>query len=77
MNATDALKFLAHEAKECRDRDASEAVCLLFPAVLKALHLKPHDHFEAARFRREFKRMLDSDFRFDAEPSRCGCGGRT
>ena len=55
MTAEQALRFVAYEASWCRNRDASEAVCLLLPPVLRALDLSPMDSFEAERFRRELK----------------------
>jgi len=58
MTAEQALRFAAYEAEWCRDRDASEALCLLFPPMLHALELPPMDSFEAERFRRELKAVL-------------------
>src|SRR5712671_4271902 len=45
-----ALRFLAHEALRCRDRDTAEALCLLLPALLSELELKPMDQWEALEF---------------------------
>lgn len=47
MNAEDAIRFLAHEAARCRDRDAHEALCLWLPALCKLLGVRPADDFEA------------------------------
>ena len=58
MTAEQALRFVAYEACWCRDRDAHEALCLLFPAVLRVLSLKPMDGREAEAFRRELKQSL-------------------
>jgi hypothetical protein len=58
MTAEQALRFAAYEAAWCRDRDAHEALCLLFPPLLHALELPPMDSFEAERFRRELKAVL-------------------
>ena len=58
MIAEEALRYLAHEAKECRDRDQAEALCLLLPAMLKLLCLKPMDDFEALDFHAHFHAEL-------------------
>jgi hypothetical protein len=58
MTAEQALRFAAYEAQWCRNRDSSEALCLLFPPMLRALDLPPMDSFEADRFRRELKAVL-------------------
>ena len=50
MIAEEALRYLAHEAKACRDRDAHEAFCLLMPAIMKLTALKPMDNVEAAAY---------------------------
>lgn len=60
MTAEDALRFAAFEAAECRDRDAHEALCLLFPALMRTLSLEPMDGFEARAFRHELKQRLAS-----------------
>lgn len=77
MNAPDALRYLAHEAAICHDRDEHEALCLLLPALIRILELQPMDSYEAMEFRIRFKRTLQTDFRFDPEPSTVGCGGET
>lgn len=58
MNATDALRFLAHEAKLCRDRDAHEAFCLLLPALCKVVGVSPLDDVAALAFQQEFHNEL-------------------
>ena len=58
MTTKDAIRFLAHEAKDCRDKDTSEALCLLLPAMLRVLSLDRMDDVEAAAFRHGFKRDL-------------------
>lgn len=58
MTPQDALRFAAYEADECRDLDAHEALCLLFPALLRALSLPPMDEFEAEAFRYRLKQQL-------------------
>lgn len=50
MSAEDALRYVAHEARRCHDRDAHEALCLLLPAILAELHLPPMDGREALAF---------------------------
>ncbi len=72
MNADDAIRFLAHEGQQCRDRDAHEALCLLLPAFMKTLDLPPMDDVEAQAFgyrlHRELKQrqavMTGADFQF-------------
>lgn len=58
MNADDAIRFLAHEAKQCRDRDAHEMHVLLYPAMLRVLDLQPMTAREAAAARCEFHQAL-------------------
>ena len=58
MNADDAIRFLAHEAKACRDRDAHEALCLVPPALLRVLGVRAMDDFEALEFMRQFHNEL-------------------
>lgn len=60
MTAEQALRFAAYEAAECRDRDAHEALCLLFPPMLRVLALEPMTDREAQAFRRELKLLLAS-----------------
>jgi hypothetical protein len=58
VNTEDALRFLALEASECRERDAHEALCLLLPGLLRVLSLQPMNHYEASAFRKQFKEQL-------------------
>lgn len=51
MIAEEALRFLAHEARNCRDRDSHWALCLLFPAVMKLMGLQPMDDVEAFSYK--------------------------
>ena len=50
MTAEQAIRYLAHEAKRCRDRDACESFCLLLPSILNGLHLEPMHYTEALEF---------------------------
>jgi hypothetical protein len=54
----DAIRYLAHQAKLCRDRDSHEAFTLLLPGLIKVMHLDTMDDVEAAAFRHGFKRDL-------------------
>lgn len=58
MTANDALRFLAHEAARCRDRDAHEALCLWLPALCKIIGVKPADDFEALALQETAHREL-------------------
>jgi hypothetical protein len=58
MNATDSLRFLEHEASFCRSHDSHEALCLLLPAMLRALELEPMNGYEAQAFRAELKKRI-------------------
>lgn len=58
MTAEEAIRFVAHEAPRCRDRDSAEALCLLAPALLKVTKLKPMDDLEAAAVRHQIKKEL-------------------
>jgi hypothetical protein len=58
VNAEQALRFAAYEAAECRDLDAHEALCLLFPPLLRVLDLEPMDDVEANAVRYELKQRL-------------------
>jgi hypothetical protein len=55
VTAADAVRYLDWRAAECRDRDQHQALCLLLPAVLHALNLKPMRDEEAWAFHRELK----------------------
>lgn len=73
MTATDALRFLAHEARQCRDRDAHEALCLLLPALCKVTALKPADDFAALALQQQFHDELR---RLQGSPIvQCQCEG--
>ena len=37
MTPENALRFLEHEARHCCERDMREALCLLVPALFRAL----------------------------------------
>jgi len=65
MIAEEALRFLAHEARCCRDRDSHWALCLLFPAVLKLMRLQPMDDVEAF----SFKLRLRDELRMQEDPA--------
>jgi hypothetical protein len=58
MRAEQAIRFLHHEAARCRDRDEAEAICLLMPALLKFLTLKPMHDFESEAFREELRKRF-------------------
>jgi hypothetical protein len=58
MNATDALRFVDHEAAFCRGRDSSEALCLLLPPLMMAMGLEPMSEIEAAAFRHELRKWV-------------------
>jgi hypothetical protein len=58
MTAEQAIRFLDHQARRCRDRDSAEALCLLLPALLKVLNLQPMDACEAIAFRLELRGTL-------------------
>lgn len=59
--AEKALRFLSHEAALCRDRDTAEALCLLLPALLSELDLKPMNQFEALDFLCELREALTNN----------------
>jgi hypothetical protein len=61
MQPADALRFLDHEARQCRDRDAHEALCLLLPTLLRVLRLTPMDSFEALDFRCQLREKLKQE----------------
>ena len=58
MDAEQSIRFLAHEAQRCRDRDAAEILCLKFPALLKVMDLSPMSDIDAACFDVELHREL-------------------
>lgn len=59
MNPADTIRFLHHQASECRDRDEAEALCLLLPALLRVHDLPPMGDAEAAAFKFVLKETLD------------------
>lgn len=60
MIAEEAIRFLDHEARHCREKDAHEALCLLLPAMMQLLGLNQMDAFEALSFTIEFRDELRS-----------------
>jgi len=58
MNAENALRYAAHQAKLARGRDACEMLALVFPALLKLCDLPEMEDFEADCFRRELREQL-------------------
>ena len=61
MTAEDALRYLDYRASECREHDMHEALCLLTPALLKALALSPMNDWEAKRVRTELRNFLNNE----------------
>jgi hypothetical protein len=58
MIAEEAIRFLEHEGRKCRDKDAHEALCLLLPSMLRLLCLEPMDDFAALDFAIEMRKEL-------------------
>ena len=58
MTPADALRYLDHEARLCREHDAHEALCLLLPALMRMLQLRAMDDYEALAFRVELHDAL-------------------
>ena len=58
MTPAEALRFLDHEARSCRDHDAHEALCLLLPALLKVMELSAMDDYDALAFRLDLHKAL-------------------
>jgi hypothetical protein len=58
MTTEDAIRFLDHQAAQCRGRDAGEALCLLLPAMMRIMGLDRMSDVEAYAFRHGFKRDL-------------------
>ena len=58
MTTEDSIRFLAHEAKVCRDRDMAEGICLLLPTICRLLCLEPMDDFEALEQRIRMREEL-------------------
>lgn len=59
MTPADALRYLDHEARLCREHDAHEALCLLLPALMRLLELHAMDDYEALAFRVELHDALN------------------
>lgn len=75
MSTSDTIRFLAHEAARCRDRDTCEAFCLLLPALCRVLNLKPLDDVAALIFERDFHhalRKLNASPLVEAHCETCG-----
>ena len=60
MTTENAIRFLHHEAALCRGLDASEAFCLLLPALIRIFELEPMEDPEAEAFRYQFKQRLQA-----------------
>ncbi len=60
MTTERALRFVAHEACACRDRDSAEALCLLLPALMRVLDLDPMDDCEAQAVAWQLKQDLST-----------------
>lgn len=58
MTAEDAIRYLDFRARECRDKEAHEALCLLLPALLKVFNLPEMDSVEAEAVRFDLRRSL-------------------
>ena len=58
MTSEDAIRFVDYQARQCRDRDSSEALCLLLPAILKILSLQPMTGLEALDVLAEIKNAI-------------------
>lgn len=58
MTTEDAIRYLDHEAAQCRGRDACEAFCLLLPALMKIMGLERMEDVEARAVEYGFKRDL-------------------
>ena len=67
----DALRYLAHEARMCREHDAHEALCLLLPALMRLLQLPAMDDYDALAFRVELHDALnEAQTPSQAQPAR-------
>lgn len=58
MTAEDAIRWLAHEAKRCHDRDTHESLCLTLPPILNALGLEPMHYGDALAFTVELRQSI-------------------
>jgi hypothetical protein len=63
MDLVNAIRFLEHQARLCRDRDSHEAFCLLMPAILRQTGARPMNDAEAKAFAWELHEALKNDFR--------------
>ena len=63
MDETDVIRWLAYEARRCRDRVSCEALCLLFPPLMRSLDLPPMGDAEAQAFRERLKEAVQGDMR--------------
>ena len=70
MTAERAIRFLAHEARACRDRDTHEAFCLLLPALVRVMDLPAMDDYEAAAVRFQLKQELSTLKNAPGKPTR-------
>jgi hypothetical protein len=60
VTATDAIRWLHHEAARCHGRGAADAFCLTLPPILCALELEPMTREQAAAFSRALSEALQS-----------------
>ena len=60
MTTEDAIRFLDHQARLCRGRDACEALCLLLPAMMRIMDLDRMEDVEALAFRLRFRGELSA-----------------
>ncbi len=72
MTPPDALRYLDHEARLCRDHDAHEALCLLMPALMRLLELPPMDDYEALAFRLELHDAISHAQTASGRPQEAG-----
>lgn len=75
MSTTEALRYLAHEGRRCRDKDTAEAICLLLPAMCCVFAVKPMDDFQALEFHVAFREELARVKNIPLAEARCEqCG---
>lgn len=58
MIAEEAIRYLEHQARRCRERDAAEALCLLLPSIRARLGLPAMDDIEAWNFFMDMREEL-------------------
>lgn len=63
MTAIDAIRFLTHEAADCRGRGAGDAICVLLPVIAQALAVQAMSEAEARVFARDLREALKNDLR--------------